>query len=182
MKSKATLFLAGIAVCAFSFAGGCRLGAYRAPGPLEDVDIAPRLEAESSSAAVRRRVDVTRKGRRVDATVLVAPATARASLAGLSGPYLLRLSAAQVFNIGDGIQMDVFVVDSSARRQIYSRYFDAGRKAEDRAWVPIEVPLALSGSGDVYLEIKVSGGPQGELVADWLAFAEVLMARARDTR
>ncbi len=180
MKPRSLLFWIILAACASTLEDGCGAGA--APAVTDSVDISTRLKAEAGSEPLRRHVDVTRTGRRVDATVLVAPATARASLNGLSGSYVLRLSAAQVFNIGDGMQMDVLVVEPGRSRRIYSRYFDAGRKADDRAWVPIEVPLTLSGAGDVYLEIKVSGGPQGDLVADWLAFAGMVLEHAKETR
>lgn len=148
----------------------------------EKLDLATRLRADRQNDALRQHVSVTRKGRRVDATVLIAPVTAQASLAGLSGRYILELTAAPAFNIGDGMQMDLTLSDAGGRRPIYSRYFDAGRKAEDRDWQAIEVPLALSGSSGVYLEIKVTGGPQGDMVADWLAFAEVLLVRVGDSR
>ncbi len=151
------------------------------PAP-EKLDLTARFQSDRGDGSLRHDVSVTRKGRRVDATVLIAPVTARASLAGLSGRFQLRLTAAPAFNIGDGMQMDLVLSDAGARRTIYSRYFDAGRNAEDRAWVPIEVPLALSGSGSVYLEIRVSGGPQGDMVADWLALAEVLLVRAEESR
>lgn len=108
---------------------------------------------------------------------LVAPLEIRASLAGLSGTHTLKLLATPVFNIGDGLQMDVLVGGAGALKQVYGRYFDAGRKAEDRDWIPLEIALDLSGAGDAYLEIRISGGPQGDLVADWLALAEVRLDR-----
>ena len=168
--------------CASALIGGCRSVAGPARTSGDDVDLALRLQAEGKGGALRRHVDVTRRGRRADAAVLIAPVSVRASLAGLSGRYILRISAAPVFNVGDGMQMDLAISDSRGRRDMVSRYFDAGRKAADRAWIPIEVPLALSGGGDVYLDINVSGGPQGDLVADWLAFAEIVMVRAKDKR
>lgn len=149
---------------------------------VDSVDLTARFVAAGNGDALKRKYPVMRKGRRADATVLVAPATVRASLAGFGGKCNLKMSVAPAFNVGDGMQMDLALVDAGERRPIYSRYFDAGRKAEDRAWISIEVPLDLHGSGDVYLEIKVTGGPQGDLVADWLAFAEALMASERTPR
>jgi hypothetical protein len=146
------------------------------------VDMTARFGATGNGDALKREYPVMRKGRRANATVLIAPATVRASLAGFGGKGSLKILAAPVFNVGDGMRMDLTLLDAGERRPIYSRYFDAGRKAEDRAWIAIEVPLDLRGSGDVYLEIQVSGGPQGDLVADWLAFAEVLMASERTVR
>ena len=148
----------------------------------EEVNLAARFHTDAQSDLLRQHVSVTRKSRRADAMVLIAPVTVRASLAGLSSRFILRLSAAPAFNIGDGMQMDLTLSEAGERRPVYSRYFDAGRKAGDREWIPIEVPLALAGSGDVYLEIKISGGPQGDMVADWLAFAEVVLVRAEGSK
>ncbi len=50
----------------------------------------------------------------------------------------VELLATPVFNIGDGIQMDVFLVNGSNRNRICSRYFDAGRNAADRQWIAME--------------------------------------------
>jgi hypothetical protein len=116
---------------------------------------------------------VVRNGRQEDATILVAPITVRANLAGYHGALRLRLLATPVFNIGDGIQMDVFLVNGSDRTRICSRYFDAGRNAADRQWIAMEVPLDFWNRQDSQVEVQVSGGPQGDLVADWLAIAEV---------
>jgi hypothetical protein len=120
-----------------------------------------------------RKLTVTRKGRQEDAMVLIAPAAIHAPLERRRGPYLLKLLAAQVFNVGDGVQMEVVAVAAAERRLAGRRYFDAGRNASDRAWVPLEFPLELSGAEGEFLEIRVSGGPRGDLVADWLALASV---------
>jgi hypothetical protein len=182
MNSRAVLFCCVCTLCAAVFVCGSAPLSCAAQSVPEEVDLAARFHTDGQSDLLRQHVSVTRKGRRVDATVLIAPVTVRASLAGLSGRFILRLSAAPAFNIGDGMQMDLTLSDAGESRPVYSRYFDAGRKAGDREWIPIEVPLALAGSGDVYLEIKVSGGPQGDMVADWLAFAEVVIVRARGSR
>jgi hypothetical protein len=120
---------------------------------------------------------VVRNGRQEDATILVAPITVRAELAGYSGELWLRLLATPVFNIGDGIQMDVFFVNGSNRTRICSRYFDAGRNAADRQWIALEIPLDLRNGQGSQVEVQVSGGPQGDLVADWLALAGVQIDR-----
>ncbi len=169
-------------LCVATLACGALLLPCAAQSATEKLDLTARFQTDGGGGSLRQHVSVTRKGRRVDATVLIAPVTARASLSGLSGRFQLRLTAAPAFNVGDGMQLDLVLSDAGVRRTIYSRYFDAGRKAEDREWVPIEVPLALSGSGSVYLEIRVSGGPQGNMVADWLALAEVLLVRAEESR
>jgi hypothetical protein len=121
----------------------------------------------------QQHTSIVRSGRQEDATILVAPITVRANLAGYHGALRLRLLATPVFNIGDGIQMDIFLVNGSDRNRICSRYFDAGRNAADRQWIAMEVPLDLRNRQDSQVEVQVSGGPQGDLVADWLALAEV---------
>lgn len=113
---------------------------------------------------------VTRKGLRREALVIVAPVIIHAPLQGVSGRATLRGWAAPVYNIGDGLQMYIFVRRNGIRDQVGSQYIDSGRNAGDRDWIPIEVPLEI-GEGD-WLEIEISAGPQGNLVADWLALSE----------
>jgi hypothetical protein len=103
--------------------------------------------------------------------VLAAPVAISASLQGVSGKMKLVGLAAQVFNIGDGIQMEVVLVRAGMRQPLGSRYFDAARKAEDRDWIPIAMPLDLSEHDN--LEIRISAGPRGDLVADWLALSSL---------
>lgn len=129
----------------------------------------PMNPVASSDMHVKRRLRVTRKGQAKDALVLIAPSSMVASLQGISGPMVLEGSAAPVFNVGDGIQMNLFLKRAGTRHAIGSRYFDPGRKAEDRDWIPIAVPLDLIVKDQ--LEIEISGGPQGDLVADWLALS-----------
>jgi hypothetical protein len=182
MNSKAILSCSVCILCIVMLAKDDTLALQAARSAADSVDLTARFAAAGNGDALKRKYLVMRKGRRADATVLIAPATVRASLAGFGGKCNLKMLVAPVFNVGDGMQMDLTLVDAGDRRPIYSRYFDAGRKAEDRAWISIEVPLDLRGSGDVYLEIQVSGGTQGDLVADWLAFAEALMASERTLR
>jgi hypothetical protein len=52
--------------------------------------------------------------------------------------------------------------------------------AADRSWIPISVPFGLGGGGDGVLKIAISGGPQGDLVADWLALASPIIVRRQD--
>ena len=118
-----------------------------------------------------KHITVARKGQRRDAMVLVAPVAISASLRGASGKMRLEGLATQVFNIGDGIQMELFLVRGGTRQQLGSRCFDAARKAEDRDWIPIAFPL--EGSEADNLEIRISGGSQGDLVADWLALSSL---------
>jgi hypothetical protein len=182
MKWKATLSCGVCILCLVMQGRDDTLAFQAARSSAGPVDLTARFVAAGNGDGLKRQYFVMRRGRRAEATVLVAPATVRASLAGFGGKCDLKILAAPVYNLGDGMQMDLILVDEGERRSIYSRYFDAGRKAEDRSWVSVEVPLDLRGSGDVYLEIQVSGGPQGDLVADWLAFAEALIASERTLR
>ncbi|MDM7994135.1 MAG: hypothetical protein QUT30_00460 [Acidobacteriota bacterium] len=124
---------------------------------------------------MNRNLAVVRKGLRKDTLTLVAPVSVQAVLPDASGKMMLEGLATPVFNIGDGIEMNLFLIRSGARRPIGRRYFDSGRRAEDRAWIPIAFPVDLH-AGDT-LEIDVSAGPQGDLVADWLALSELRLVR-----
>ena len=103
--------------------------------------------------------------------LLVAPAVVRAPLAGYAGRCALRLLAAPVFNIGDGVQMEVILESSGTEETVYQQYFDAAREAENRKWIPLEITMDLPDGGDSFLLIRASGGPRGDLTADWLALA-----------
>jgi len=117
---------------------------------------------------------VVRNGIARDAMVLEAPVTIRAAIGGIGQGAVLECLSTPVFNIGDGMRMDVFLDADGKKRAVFSRFFDAGRRIEDRAWIPLSVPLDLESSrSDAQLEIRVSGGPQGDLVADWLALSSV---------
>lgn len=131
-----------------------------------------RVSGDEAGGSFERHASVRRDGTSADAMTLVAPVAIRAGLAGISGRFTLRLLAAPVFNVGDGMQLNVILGEAGVRQPVSSRYFDAGRREADRHWATLEVPLELRGSADTYLEIRLSGGPQGDLVADWLALAD----------
>jgi hypothetical protein len=135
--------------------------------------VSARESTQGESGSFQRHSPVTRGGRQLDAMILIAPATIRALTEGLSGPCLLKLEAAPVFNIGDGMQLTVSVEDGAKSKIVFERGFDAGRMAVDRKWTGLAIPLELSGTKEEGVEIRVSGGPQGDLVADWLALAEL---------
>jgi hypothetical protein len=171
MRNNMKSWTSVVLICCIIWAGAVTAAA---PGmPPGAVDLTERFTTTGNADSVLRHRSIMRKGKLADATVLVAPVTVRAGLAGITGRCTLRMLAAPAFNVGDGVEAELHLIQSGEDRKIFSRYFDAGRKAEDRAWFPIEVPLDLSPSREVYLEIQVSGGPQGDLVADWLAIAEV---------
>jgi hypothetical protein len=109
----------------------------------------------------------------MDSMLMIAPLTVRADMSGIAGSYVLECLATQVFNTGDGIQMDIYLAGPGGRRKIYSHYFDAGRRAEDRDWIPLSVPLMLGRGLDSRLEIEASPGPQGDLSSDWLALSAI---------
>jgi hypothetical protein len=114
---------------------------------------------------------VIRKGLRRNALIIVAPVRIEASLEGIRGKANLKGWAAAVFNVGDGLQMNVYLRRSGTRRQIAGRYFDPGRKADDRNWIPLEIPLEVAEKD--WLEIEISAGPQGDSVSDWLALSDL---------
>jgi hypothetical protein len=139
---------------------------------VEGIDLIERFartDAAAQNKNVNRNLSVIRRGLRKDSLALVAPVSVRSSLHGASGRRILKGWATPVFNIGDGIQMDLFINRAGQRRLIGSRYFDAGRMLEDRSWVPISFPVEIEENDQ--LEIAVSAGPQGDLVADWLALS-----------
>ncbi len=163
-------------VCAAAIETGCTVGS--APLP----DLSDRFVADTIAGGNRtvgggsftRHFRVVRNGVAHDAMVLEAPVTIRLALAAPAPGAVLECTSTPVFNIGDGMQLDVLLGEGGRRRVIFSRYYDAGRRLEDRAWIPLSIPLELQASpGDAELEIRVSGGPQGDLVADWLALSMV---------
>jgi len=146
-------------------------------GPGLDITGALMPVDGASRKNLYRKMEVLRRGERKDALVLLAPAFLQVSLQEqLSGEGTLECWAAPVFDIGDGIQMNVYVRRNGVQVLKGSRYFDPGRTAEDRSWIRISIPLEIR-KGD-QLEIEVSAGPQGDLVADWLALSDVRLVSA----
>lgn len=153
------------------------------------MDLADRFRIAAGEGApagnansLMRHFRVTRRGRQMDTTTLIAPVAIRAGLGGLSGRFALKILASPVFNVGDGVQMDVILDGAGQSKQVGRHYFDAGRIAGDRDWIALEYPVDLTGAADAYLEIRISAGPQGDLVADWIALAEVRITREGATR
>jgi len=130
-----------------------------------------------TAGSFERHVPVTRNGMQRDALVLVAPITVEGSLADGSGDVVLEALATPVFNIGDGIQLDITLRTGSGTIAVCHRYFDAGRRAADRQWIPLSFPLGLGGGEGARLSIEVSAGPQGDLVADWLALSSLRLVQ-----
>jgi len=135
------------------------------------------VEARNSTAgSFQRDATVTRKGKSLEALVMIAPIRLRAPLDGTMENICLEGLATPVFNIGDGFQLDFLLATDEKSRVIESRFFDPGRRREDREWIPFSVPLNRRG-GEEWLEVRVSSGPQGDLVADWLAIAELRLSK-----
>jgi hypothetical protein len=120
--------------------------------------------------------EVTRHGIRRKAMRLIAPVAVRAPLEVATAGAELEFLAAPVFNVGDGMLLHVLLAGESGEEMLYTRYFDSGRKAADRQWVQIKVPLPLR-PGARWLVLRVSGGPQGNFEADWLAIASMNLSR-----
>ena len=157
---------------------GCGNGSGILETEFKVLDLTDRFSAEESSqtdAHFEQNTPVIRKGVRKKALIISAPISIHASLQGISGELVLRGWAAPVFNIGDGLEMKLFLCRDGNRYPLVVRAFDAARKAEDRAWVPIEILLKLTGREQ--LEIEVAAGIQGDLTADWLALSELALFR-----
>ena len=107
---------------------------------------------------------------------MIAPIRLRAPLDGAMEYIRMEGLATPVFNLGDGFQLDFLLVTDEKSRVIESRYFDPGRRAKDREWIPFSIPL-IPRDREEWLEVRVSGGPQGDLVADWLAIAEPRLSK-----
>ncbi len=180
------LALLGVVCAMIAFMSGC--GKKAAGGETEGSStpgLAFRFSATgggTGSEAFDPHYGVTRKGRRRDSMLLVAPVTIKAETNGHSGNFTLEAWCTQVFNTGDGIQMDVYLAGREERRKIYGRYFDAGRRAEDRDWIPISVPLVLLPAQDARVEIEASAGPQGDLTGDWLAVSSARLVPKSELR
>jgi hypothetical protein len=138
--------------------------------PARGINLMERFRSGQAGSPVRHS-PVVRKGDHRDALLLVAPEFIRSSLKDASGRMTLKITAAAVFNAGDGFQMNVFLNRAGARVSVFGRFFNPGNKAEDRCWIPLTVPLHIV-DGDS-LEIEVTGGPQANLDADWLALSSI---------
>jgi len=139
----ALLFIAiGVSV----IISGCAKTAEVQQRAAEGMDLIDRLAPITPVAPdmhVSRNSSVIRNGLQKDALILVAPVSVRASLRGSSGRLMLVGLATPMFNIGDGIQMDLYLSRTGERHFIGNRYFDSGRRAEDRKWIPIAFPVDL---------------------------------------
>jgi hypothetical protein len=152
--------------------------------PVQYLDLSDMLRLEPALSAqgggeeaFRKHILVTRKGETKSAVVLIAPVAVSASVPGLAGAAILECMTAPVFNVGDGFQLVITLSTKGKRETLYGRYYDPGRNADDRAWIALSVPLNLGRAGDAQLGFQLSGGPQGDLVADWLAIASARLVQ-----
>ena len=167
-----------VLICLASCGNGGRIQEEDAP-VLDLMDRLAPTDSNQPDEHFKQDQLVIRRGLQRKALVIVAPVRIHASLQGVSGKVTLRGWATQVVNIGDGLQMDLFLRRSGIRHQIGSRYFDSGKKAEDRDWIPIEVPLEIS--EEDWLEIEISAGSQGDLVWDWLALSSLGLFKGKSS-
>lgn len=165
-------------------AGACLQKSVETAGSETGIDMIKRFyvagdgsDGAGKDDSLKRHFPVTRRGRQLSATVLVAPVTVRAGLDGLEGRFKLHMLVSPVFNVGDGFKMEVFIGNADARTPVGSRYLDAGRDAGDRDWVALEFSIDSAGAPGSFLEIRISGGPQGDLDADWAALGDVRIIR-----
>jgi hypothetical protein len=142
------------------------------------MDLRPAMGNAVTAAgkeAGQARLPVTRAGRRLDCVVLIAPVHVDVPLEG-RGRRNLELVAAPVFNIGDGMDLEILLVSQAGSRRAYAGSFDAATRIADRSWRTFRVPLELAGEEGQALRFRLSGGPQGDLVDDWLAFGKVALS------
>jgi len=116
---------------------------------------------------------VERRGVSRRSQVLVAPSIASLRLRGAAGLARLQGWAAPVFNIGDGFELTVHRLGEGGDELLYRRHYDAARRASDRDWIGLDLVIRFDQTGECRLRFELSGGPQGDLVADWLALASL---------
>ena len=167
------------------------LGQIACPGPaksrLRDPEVlldlsgsfstVPPVEGNKQNGSGLLRQPVTRKGRREEALVLVAPSSVRAAFSGITGAADFEALAAPVFNIGDGTKLEIFLSDARGEKRVYEGLFDAGGRDSDRNWRALRIPIDLGAGGQWQIEMRVSAGSRGDLVGDWLAVAKVQLRR-----
>ncbi len=182
MNASPRSSLMNVAVLATAMAlAACGSRPARAPEKATGRDLMPGLARAVQAAGKpsgQPRMEVTRGGRRMQCAVLIAPVLVGVPVGwDAKGRYTLELVAAPVFNIGDGIDVEVLLHGSAGARRLLARRFDPARRADDRAWQKIAVPMDLTGTPGEAIQFRVTGGPEGDLVDDWLALGSVTLAR-----
>lgn len=154
----------------------------RAPDVLLDLTdrfspVPPVDRHTDGNAGFFPKLPVTRKGKREDALVLVAPIRVRATFSGVTGQVFFEALAAPVFNLGDGIQLEVSVSNDREEKLLFERHFDGAAQASDRDWIGLEIPIDLGAGGTWHLEMRAAAGRRGDLTGDWLAVARPRLRR-----
>jgi hypothetical protein len=152
---------------------GCRRGSSSADPALNLTERIHLVNAKAGQILEKHRI-MARNGRERDCIMLVAPMVVQAALYGAEGKRTLEFLAAPVFNIGDGVLLNVYLERAGSRISAGSRYFDPARKAEDRRWTSVAIPVQVE-EGD-QLQIEVAAGPQGDLTADWIGLNSIRLA------
>jgi hypothetical protein len=147
---------------------------------LEDAFGLKAANGQALSGESRRppHFSLVRAGTRRNGLLLVAPEVVSAPLPGLAGKMEFRCFVAPVYNIGDGVILEIVLEAEDRERVLLRRRLDAGRRAEDRQWNELVVPLQIPRDGASLL-LRASGGdPEDnpgtgvDLVADWLVIAD----------
>jgi hypothetical protein len=152
---------------------GCRRSSSPTDPALNLTERIHLVNANAGQILEKHRI-VTRNGQEKDCIILVAPMLIQASLHGAEGKKTLEFLAAPVFSIGDGVLLSVYLERAGSRLLAGSRYFDPARKAEDRRWTSVAIPVQVE-EGD-QLQIEAAAGPQGDLTADWIGLNSVRLA------
>ncbi|MBM3789690.1 MAG: hypothetical protein FJW35_04975 [Acidobacteria bacterium] len=171
---KAVLALVAFAV----WNGACPT----ARSPLEqaagDSNWMERWQRKSGDGEFHRGMRVARRGTVRPSLVLAAPAQIALQWKGAAGRLRVRCWAAPVFNIGDGCLLSVTWVGDDRTLSAFSRYFDAARNEADREWSRLDFLVEMGGRPDGELVFELTGGPEGDLTADWMAFADLTVVPA----
>lgn len=146
-----------------------------APGRVRQVqpvrgDLSSALAHAASPPGSIGDFTMVRAGERRNGVALIAPVRISVPVNSTRGSFEFKCFAAPVYNIGDGVTLEILWEDRSGARSLLRRRFDAARRSEDRRWAEISVPVRIEEGGRIVF--AASAGPGGDLVADWVAVAE----------
>jgi hypothetical protein len=80
------------------------------------------------------------------------------------------LLAAMPWNLGDGADLKISIVDGAQQRQAADVYLDPAHQRAHRAWIPIRLDVPQS-TDHFTLRFEVGPGPRGDLTGDWIGVA-----------
>jgi len=147
----------------------CGPGRSRPVAPMPG-DLSEELASAASPPGSIRDFTMVRAGERRRGVALIAPVKLSVPVNETHGLFEFRCFAAAVYNVGDGVTLEILWEDSSGARRLIERRFDAARRREDRRWAEISVPLKIEGRG--HIVFAASAGASGDLVADWVTVAQ----------